>query len=204
MAAPAASEEVHALLVQWNLQSYEAVLAELGLEGTSDLGFMEDSDVALLEMPTLAKRKVQAMLEWWREENAAGPLQKKGKLENASAKTFSFEPLGKVAEETSRFPGCPPRRLVPRGTNLLGGAIREQARQGAELEGADHPRQAPDTGQVQPCPFAPHRLDHKLAPEPRFPQHRLRLGEIGILLPKNQRQHRTLHIQKDLLPYALC
>ena len=28
--------------------------------------------------------------------------------------------------------------------------------------------------------------------------------EIGILLPNNQRQHRTLHIQKDLLPYALC
>ena len=28
--------------------------------------------------------------------------------------------------------------------------------------------------------------------------------EIGILLPNNQRQHRTLHIQRDLLPYALC
>ena len=28
--------------------------------------------------------------------------------------------------------------------------------------------------------------------------------EIGILLPNNQRQHRTLHIQKDVLPYALC
>ena len=27
--------------------------------------------------------------------------------------------------------------------------------------------------------------------------------EIGILLPNNQRQHRTLHIQKDVLPYAL-
>ena len=28
--------------------------------------------------------------------------------------------------------------------------------------------------------------------------------EIGILLPNNRRQHRTLHIQKDVLPYALC
>ena len=28
--------------------------------------------------------------------------------------------------------------------------------------------------------------------------------EIGMLLPKNQRQHRTLHIQQDVLPYALC
>jgi len=29
-------------------------------------------------------------------------------------------------------------------------------------------------------------------------------GAIGILLPNNQRQHGTLHIQKDVLPYALC
>ena len=28
------------------------------------------------------------------------------------------------------------------------------------------------------------------------------LLEIGILFPNNQRQHRTLHIQKDVLPYA--
>ena len=35
--------------------------------------------------------------------------------------------------------------------------------------------------------------------------------EIGVLLPSNQRQHRTLHIQKnvlhnqnDVVPYALC
>ena len=36
--------------------------------------------------------------------------------------------------------------------------------------------------------------------------HRARptLNEIGILLPNDQRQHRTLHIQKDVLPYALC
>ena len=31
-----------------------------------------------------------------------------------------------------------------------------------------------------------------------------RIEEIGILLPKNQRQHRTLHIQEDMLPYAVC
>ena len=28
--------------------------------------------------------------------------------------------------------------------------------------------------------------------------------QIGILSPNNQRQHRTLHIQEDALPYALC
>jgi len=28
--------------------------------------------------------------------------------------------------------------------------------------------------------------------------------EIGILLPNNQRQHRTLRIQKNVLPSALC
>ena len=26
--------------------------------------------------------------------------------------------------------------------------------------------------------------------------------EIGILLPNNQRQHRTSHVPKDVLPYA--
>ena len=26
--------------------------------------------------------------------------------------------------------------------------------------------------------------------------------EIGILVPSNQRQHRTLHMRKDVLPYA--
>ena len=30
------------------------------------------------------------------------------------------------------------------------------------------------------------------------------VSEIGVLLPNNQRQHRTLHAQKDVLPYALC
>jgi len=30
------------------------------------------------------------------------------------------------------------------------------------------------------------------------------LREIDILLPNDQRQHRTLHIQKDVLPDALC
>jgi hypothetical protein len=31
-----------------------------------------------------------------------------------------------------------------------------------------------------------------------------RLLEIGILLPNNQRQHRTFYIQQDMLPYAFC
>ena len=43
-------------------------------------------------------------------------------------------------------------------------------------------------GPVHPSPF------------PFLPDER----EIVILLPNNQRQHRTLHIQKDVLPYALC
>ena len=28
--------------------------------------------------------------------------------------------------------------------------------------------------------------------------------EVDIFLPNNQCQHCTLHIQKDVLPYALC
>ena len=30
------------------------------------------------------------------------------------------------------------------------------------------------------------------------------VGEIGVSLPNNQRQHSTLHIEKDVLPHALC
>jgi len=40
----------------------------------------------------------------------------------------------------------------------------------------------------------------------KIPIDLLRTGwcrDIGILLPNNQRQHRTLHIQEDVLPYAL-
>ena len=28
--------------------------------------------------------------------------------------------------------------------------------------------------------------------------------DMGNLLPSNQRQHRSLHVEKDVLPYALC
>ena len=34
--------------------------------------------------------------------------------------------------------------------------------------------------------------------EPRPPK------EFGTMLPNKQRQHRALHIQKDVLPCALC
>ena len=33
---------------------------------------------------------------------------------------------------------------------------------------------------------------------------RVSVREIGMLLPNNQRQHHTVHLQKDVLPYALC
>ena len=41
-----------------------------------------------------------------------------------------------------------------------------------------------------------------LTPKPEA-QNPLTPREIGILLSNNQRQHRTLHIQEDVLPYAL-
>ena len=37
-----------------------------------------------------------------------------------------------------------------------------------------------------------------------FHRNMAQVTEIGILLPNTQRQHRNLHIQKDVLPYALC
>ena len=32
----------------------------------------------------------------------------------------------------------------------------------------------------------------------------VRRGEIGVFFPNNQRQHRRLHVQQDLPPYAFC
>jgi len=43
---------------------------------------------------------------------------------------------------------------------------------------------------------------HTAGYEGIFSPHRAR--EIGILSPNNQRQHRTLKIQEDVLSYALC
>ena len=36
----------------------------------------------------------------------------------------------------------------------------------------------------------------------RTPRHLRR--EIGFSLPKSQRQHRTVHVQKDVLPYGIA
>ena len=53
--------------------------------------------------------------------------------------------------------------------------------------------------------FLPLRKSSRQPQKSDSLERRLRLlGEIDILLPNNQRQHRTLHIQKDELPYALC
>ena len=65
---------------------------------------------------------------------------------------------------------------------------------------------------VNPAPhtshIVPHILQPSLYPAPYTYTLHLNLNpesaEIGILLPINQRQHRTSHIQKDVLPYALC
>ena len=54
-------------------------------------------------------------------------------------------------------------------------------------------------GEVPLWTLAPRRVRPRL-----LMRARPRLSEMGILLPYNQRQHRTLHIQKDVLPYALC
>ncbi|KAJ1476314.1 hypothetical protein T484DRAFT_3111601 [Baffinella frigidus] len=83
-ATGASSEEVQALLAQWDLQCHAVVFAELGLEKVSDLKYLHDSDAEQLPIPTLARRKVQAMLEWWRKEHDAEPPQKKVTLEAAS------------------------------------------------------------------------------------------------------------------------
>ncbi|KAJ1481874.1 hypothetical protein T484DRAFT_1805812 [Baffinella frigidus] len=99
--------ELQALLVQWGLGSSAAVFAELGVEKTTDLEWLLDSDVEELNIPKVAKRKVQAMLSFthrnvtlgtgllpfqamlgkWRADAAESHAQKKAKLEAASVET---------------------------------------------------------------------------------------------------------------------
>ncbi|KAJ1472131.1 REJ domain-containing protein [Baffinella frigidus] len=61
-----ASGSVQALLGEWDLARHLAVFAALGVDSVRDLQWLTDQDVAALEIPTVAKRKVQAMLHWWR------------------------------------------------------------------------------------------------------------------------------------------
>jgi hypothetical protein len=79
--AQEAPGDVPSLLVVWSLESYATAFAELGLQKVSDLKYMEDAHVGELQIPTLAKCKTRAMLEWWRKENAAEPARKKVKRE---------------------------------------------------------------------------------------------------------------------------
>jgi hypothetical protein len=76
-----ASEEVQVLLAQWDLEKHAAVFAELGVDKVRDLQWFKDSDIEGLQLPTFAKRKAQAMLDWWRTENPAEPARKKVKQE---------------------------------------------------------------------------------------------------------------------------
>ena len=82
-AGDAASEELQALLAQWDLDRHVAVFAELGLEKVKDLQWFKDDDVDALQIPTFAKRKVRAMLEWWRKENATEPAEKRARVGQA-------------------------------------------------------------------------------------------------------------------------
>ena len=51
---------------------------------------------------------------------------------------------------------------------------------------------------------APASRKRSLKPLKMFPPRSAAAREIGLLLPNNQRQNRSLRIQNDVLPYALC
>jgi len=71
---------------------------------------------------------------------------------------------------------------------------------------------------LQVCPWAHHATKRgNVLESPAVSAHEVSLAlvlgladamwsgrEIGILLTNNQRQHRTLHMQEDVLPCALC
>ncbi|KAJ1494157.1 hypothetical protein T484DRAFT_1766744 [Baffinella frigidus] len=120
--------ELQALLAQWHLASHAAVFAELGVEAARDLQWIHDSDVAALAIPTVVKRKVQAMLTSWRganngSKNATEPVMHArdgggpAPLEPLAQKTL--EPLGqkkgvKGKQAVRAASGGPPARMAPR------------------------------------------------------------------------------------------
>jgi len=58
-----------------------------------------------------------------------------------------------------------------------------------------HPPRSHLPPALAPASYPPHLVSREW---------RLHHGDIRILLLDKQRQHRTLHVQKDVLPYALC
>ena len=56
------------------------------------------------------------------------------------------------------------------------------------IQGRFSPHPRPQAGHIEQQPYGALLLDR----------------EVGMLLPNNQRQHRTLHFQKVVLPYAVC
>ena len=70
-------EEVKTLLGQWGLGKHAEVFAELGVDAVSDLAFVQDSDLDEQQIPKVAKRKMQAMLDTWREQSVANKAKKK-------------------------------------------------------------------------------------------------------------------------------
>ncbi|KAJ1470349.1 hypothetical protein T484DRAFT_1917809, partial [Baffinella frigidus] len=104
----AVSGEVRALLAQWDLEKHATVFAELAVDKVRDLKWVLDSDVAAL--PVVSKRKAQAMLHWWRGENAAEPAHKKATQEPYTQEEGAASPFsstgGKATEVKQEGEGC--------------------------------------------------------------------------------------------------
>ena len=108
-------------------------------------------------------------------ENSVVPLRVRGASRSCRACTYT-EPASVCVGTNLARPGAFPLESVPVKLGIVGQPVGREGMRGT--------------------PFEEHRGVADLA--------RIREVEIGILLPNNQRQHRTLHIQKDVLPYALC
>lgn len=134
--ATGASEELQALLGKWELESSAAAFAELGVERVSHLAWVLDSDVAEMQITTIAKRITLAMLMWFR---AAEPAQQKVKREEGEASGGGAQKKVKREEGVEEASGGGPseRRVPPLAKGGKGG--RGGAR-GGRGEAAPIPR----------------------------------------------------------------
>ena len=120
------SEALPALLVTWGLESCALLFAELGVERVSDIEWVLDSDINDLQIPTIAKRKAQAMVAQWREQNAEKPAQKKVKREEGEgcsegkAAPWRAPPLAELAAEDRKGKAAATEGLKKADTNAAG------------------------------------------------------------------------------------
>ena len=150
-------EELEALMIQWRLETHAAVFVDLGVETVADLEYMQDSDVDALQIPKIAKRKMQSLLDWWRGQNTAASTQKSTKRHRVDPPGVAGGVAGRAVGGSAEGAGGHVSYRVDPG--VAGGAAGRAV--GGSAEGAGgHVSRRVDPGVAG----AVYRVDYRVAP----------------------------------------